>query len=174
MEHSDFKKLLFTSAVCIMACDGEIHEDEIKEIGMITRTTPYFKDMDCSKELNNLVDDIIKNGKQVVKSYFAQIKESDLTPPQELLLIEVLMRIVNADNKIDINEVKFLKIVRSKLKIHDEIIVERFGTVDLLFDHQYKNVDKSFKDDFIRELKLPKLKNLKGTDIEVVIKKEES
>ncbi len=172
MESSDFKNLLFKSAVCVMACDGEIHEDEIKEIEMIARTTPYFKDMDCSAALTKLVDDIRINGKHVIKIYFAQIGDSEFTPVQELLILEVLMRIINADKNIDPNEVKFLQIVKSKLKVHDEIIIERFGTVDLLFDRQYKNVDKSFKDDFIGELKLPKFKDLKGPDTEIFMEKK--
>ena len=167
MEHSEFKKLLFKSAVWVMACDGEIQEDEIKEIEMIARKTPYFKDMDCSAELKALVEKITKTGKHVIEECFAKIKETDFTPVQELMILEVLMRIINADKKIDPNEVKFLQIVRSKLKVHDEIIVERFGRTGLLFDKQYNSVNKPFKDDFFNKLKLPKLKDLNGQDIEI-------
>jgi len=167
MEHSELKKILFKSAVCVMACDGEIHDDEIKEIEIIAQTSSYFKDMDCNAELKSLLEEITEKGKKVIESYFAQIKEADFTPVQELLLLEILMRIINADSKIDQNEIKFLKIVRSKLKVHDEIIVKRFATVELLFNGQYKDIDKTFKDDFMGELKLPRLKDLRGTDIEI-------
>ena len=174
MEHFNFQKLLFRSAVCVMACDGEIHEDEKKEIEKIVNTTHYFKGMDCSSELQHIIAEIGEQGRTVIRSYFDQIRESDFTPVQELLLLEILMRIINADGKLDPNEIKFLHIVKSKLKVHEEIIIERFGQVDLLFNRHYKNVDKSFKDEFIGKFPLPKLKNLKGTDIEVIMEKEES
>ena len=99
MEHSDFQKLLFRSAVCVMACDGEIHEDEKKEIDKIVNTTHYFKYMDCSSEFQHIIAEIEERGKGVIRSYFDQIRESDFTPVQELLLLEILMRIINADQK---------------------------------------------------------------------------
>lgn len=172
MENPDFKTLLFKSAVCVMACDGEIHEDELTEIKMIARATSYFKGLDYRTELKNIIDNIRMNGKQTIEKYFTQIGDCNFTPVQELLILEVLMRIINADKKIDPNEIKFLKIVKSKLKVHDEIIIERFGTVNLLFDRQYEDVAKSFKDDFVGELKLPKLKDLKGPNIEIIMEKE--
>lgn len=171
MEHSDFQKLLFRSAVCVMACDGEIHEDEKKEIEKIVNATHYFKGMDCSPELQHIIAEIEEQGKAVIRSYFNQIRESDFTPVQELILLEILMRIINADKKLDPNEIKFLQIVKSKLQVHEEIILERFGQVDLLFNRRYKNVDKSFKDEFIEKFPLPKLKNLKGLDVDLQISK---
>jgi len=114
-----------------------------------------------------LITEIEEQGKAVIRSYFDQIRESDFTSVQELILLEILMRIINADNKIDPNEIKFLQIVKSALKVHEEIIIERFGQVELLFNRQYKNVDKSFKDEFIEKFPLPKLKNLKGLDVDL-------
>lgn len=155
-----------------MACDGEIHEDEIKEIENISQTTPYFGKIDYTKETKDIVADITKHGTGTIKKHFLNLKQSNLTPVQELLLLEVLMRIINADKVQDPNEIKFLQIVNSSLKVHDEIIMERFGNTELLFDRDYKQVDKSFKKKFISELRLPKLKNLQGYVPDIQISRE--
>ena len=51
MNSTDFQKLLYRSAVSVMAVDGEIHETEIEEIKAIARETAYFLDFDYEKEL---------------------------------------------------------------------------------------------------------------------------
>ena len=162
MNQTNYQKLLLRSALCVMACDGKIHEEEIKEIKKISTTTPYFKKIDYANEIATVIADISKHGTKTIKEHFIELKESSLIPVQELLLLEVLMRIINADKVKDPNEIIFLQIVKSGLKVHDEIVMERFGNTDLLFDRDYKQVDKSFKNKFISELKLPKLKDLKG------------
>jgi len=162
MEQTNYQKLLLKSAVCVMACDGKIHNDEIKEIKKISVTTPYFGKIDYANEMDTIIADITKHGTRAIKELFTDIKNNDLTPVQELLLLEILMRIINADKVKDPNEIIFLQIVKSSLKVHDEIIMGRFGNTDILFDRDYEPVDISFKKKFISELKLPKLKNLQG------------
>jgi len=38
MDNLSFEKLLFTSAISVMACDGEIHDNEIQEVEEIINT----------------------------------------------------------------------------------------------------------------------------------------
>ena len=166
METIEFKKLLFRSAVCVMACDGEIHDDEIKEIELIVKKTQYFKDLDCDFELKTILDDIKNNGKQVIENYLNTLTAKGLNSVQELLLLEVIMRIISADKKVDADEIKFLHLVKSRLKVHDELIVERFGSVEYLFDTRYKNISEERRKDLINDMKLPKLRDLQDVNIE--------
>ena len=59
MQTEDFKKLLFKTAFCVMACDGNIDESEIEEMKKIDSTTTYFNDIDLSIELDKLISDLI-------------------------------------------------------------------------------------------------------------------
>jgi uncharacterized tellurite resistance protein B-like protein len=163
MNQTDYQKLLLMASVCMMACDGKIHKDEIDEIRKISETTTYFEKIDYAKEIDSIVSDIAKNGKNTIQKLFRTIKENELTHVQELLLVEVLMRIIYADNVKDPNEVMFLNIVRSYLKIHSEMLMQRFGNTDLLFNKDCKEVvksnevKKSTQNQFFTNLTLPKL-----------------
>ena len=57
------------------------------------------------------------------------------------MVLEVALRIVYADIKIDAKEVKLLQLIRSFLSIDDEIIRQRFGENEILL-----NVDKFVND----------------------------
>ena len=172
MKQNEFKKLLFKSAVCVMACDGEIHDDEIKEIEIISNKTQYFKALDCNSELKTILDDIKDNGRKVIFNYLDSLSTLDLNTVQELLLLEVIMRIISADKKVDENEVRFLKLVKAKLKVHDELIKERFGVVDYLFDSHYKDVKNAPEKDFFDVGDFPQLANLKDIKVEIKNKKD--
>ena len=47
---------------------------------------------------------------------------------QKLLLIEVILKIIDADRKVDDNELKFLSTVTNILKLSDEFLVVKFPT----------------------------------------------
>lgn len=131
MKELKFEKLLFNTAVCVMACDGEIHDREIQELKLIAKNTPYFKDLDYKSELSIILKDV-ENNTNIIKQYFEELKNAELSPVQELLILEVVLRMMYADNRIDENEVKLIRIIKSYLKIPDQIIFERFGEIDFL------------------------------------------
>jgi len=147
MEELKFEKLLFNTAVCVMACDGEIHDSEIQELKLIAKNTPYFKDLDYQTELNRIMLSI-KNNTNIMKQYFEEIKAVALSPVQELLILEVVLRMMYADNRIDENEVKLIRIIKSYLKIPDQIIFERFGEIDFLIKGYDEISEQIFSDNF--------------------------
>ena len=113
METIDFKKLLFKTAFCVMACDGSIDQMEIQEMKKIDSNTTYFSDIDLSDELNNLINGLKDKNIKIVKSLFDSLRENTLLITQELLILEISMRIINADKIIDDNEVRFFNLIRS-------------------------------------------------------------
>jgi|AntAceMinimDraft_9_1070365.scaffolds.fasta_scaffold29516_2 uncharacterized tellurite resistance protein B-like protein len=145
MEELKFEKLLFNTAICVMACDGEIHDREIQELKLIAKNTPYFKDLDYQTELDTIMKKI-KNNTNIMKQYFEEIKAVELSPVQELLILEVVLRMMYADNRIDENEVKLIRIIKSYLKIPDQIIFERFGKIDFLIKG-YDEIDQQASSD---------------------------
>jgi len=132
MDRIEFQRVLFKSAVLVMACDGEIHDNEIKEIKLISEKSYYFKDIDFDSELKLLIEEFNENEKKALENYFSQLKASEYSPVQQLQIIEIMLRIIHADNRVDENEMKFIQLTKSLLGVHSEIIVRRFGHVDIL------------------------------------------
>ncbi|MCK4442091.1 MAG: TerB family tellurite resistance protein [Sulfurovaceae bacterium] len=137
MDKTEFKKLLFKVAFCTMACDGNIDNREIEEMKIMDKKTSFFEAIDLSSELTQLIKELDEKGTKVIEELFVSLKNNDLNTIQELLILEVALRIINADEKHDENEIKFIHLVRAKLKVHDETINDRFGEVDILYTNEY-------------------------------------
>ncbi len=167
MEKSDFKKLLFKTAFCVMACDGHIDDLEIEEMKRIDSSTAYFNDFDLSDELEELIAEVKTKGKLLVVELFQTLRETNLSVVQELLIMEVALRIINADNIIDENEIKFLNILRSKLSVENQILRDRFGEISYLKNLNYTKIKKITKgqNQFIKNIKLPDADTLSNLEL---------
>ena len=159
MEKEIFKKILFKVAFCAMACDGYIDDLEIKELHLIDKKTSYFASIDLSQELEQLINDFKSKGTKVIEDLFKHLRETTLNTIQELLILEVALRIVNADDKHDENEIKFINLLRSKLELHDETINDRFGKLSILRTNEYsKNITiGKIEIEHIETMKIPEL-----------------
>lgn len=164
MQTEDFKKLLFKTAFCVMACDGNIDESEIEEMKKIDSSTTYFNDIDLSIELDNLISDLKNKNVKIVKNLFDSLRENTLSISQELLILEVTLRIINADNIIDENEVRFLNLIRSKLDVADKIISERFGKISYLKNLNYEEIQIN-ESNLINEINITDIKNWEDVNL---------
>lgn len=169
MDKNKFKKILFKVAFCTMACDGHIDDREIEELQMMDKKTSFFESIDLSEELNRLIKDFDKKGTKVIEELFVYLRETKLNPIQELLVLEVALRIINADNKHDENEVRFIHLLRSKLELHDETINDRFGELDILYTNEYSRniVDGKTEIEFAESVKLPEMSELIQVDLNI-------
>ena len=144
MDSTTFKKLLFEVACCTMACDFDIDEKEIQELHSIDKSTTYFKDIDLSLQLEDFLADITENETEGIKELVEKrindlverIKDAVLSPVEELLILEIILRLIYADTVIHENETNLLNSIRPVLSLSDEMITERFGRVDLLLKKQ--------------------------------------
>lgn len=125
MEALQFNKLLLKTAFSCMACDGAIDKREIKLIKRLHKENKTFGDIDVNAEMDNLLIAINNNGHQFMRDYFDELSNSELTEINELNLIEVAIDTIKADEKVEYSEIKFFKVIRSKLKIDNERIVEK-------------------------------------------------
>ena len=130
--HVNFQRLLFDTALCVMSCDGEIHPHELEEIRLIAKNSPYFRDVDVEGLLKVEIPTLEQDGRRFIRRYLDHLGTIDLSPVHELLVLEVLLRVTSADEKLDANEIRFLKSARKRLKVPDEIISQRFGAVESL------------------------------------------
>ena len=139
MKNQDFKEFLFKSAVMAMACDGDIAETEIEEIKSIVANEIYFMGYDFEEPLKNNIENIKANGKGAINQYLQDIGTNNLNEHQEILLIEVLLRIIEADNDVQTSEIKFLQLAKAKLKVDEQTLIVKFPNhIDHLLDfHNY-------------------------------------
>ncbi|WP_291727849.1 TerB family tellurite resistance protein [Bernardetia sp.] len=127
MKNKEFKKVLFKAAFSVMACDGEVAESELLEIKEMLKNTLYFEGLNYEEELQVALEDLKGNGLQSIESFFNVLKGADLSELQELQLLEVLIRMIHADDKVDENELIFMHRVRRSLSVlSDAKIMVRF------------------------------------------------
>ena len=118
-----------------MACDGDIAETEISEIRNIVANEIYFMGYDFEEPLKSNTENIKANGKNAINKYLQEIVANDLNDHQEILLIEVLLRMILADGKVDESELKFLHMAKSKLKTDEQTLIVKFPhQIDYLMD----------------------------------------
>lgn len=125
METLHFNKLLLKTAFSCMACDGDIDKREVKLIKQLQKEHKTFGEIDINAELDTLLLAINKDGHQFLKGYFNELTTTELTEANELKLIEVAIDTIKADEKVEYSEIKFFKVIRSKLKIDNEPILEK-------------------------------------------------
>lgn len=129
MEQKEFQKFLLKTVVCSIACDGDIDEREITELHKMVDKTQYFNEIRVGSSLDEMIQAIKADGRLFFEDFTEAIEKADLSLMQQLLILEVILRIIYSDERIDDNEIALFKFVRSKLKIHNEIIHQRFGDI---------------------------------------------
>lgn len=99
----------------------------------------------------------------MISELFETLRKVKLNIVQELLILEVAMRIISADDRHEKNEIKFLKLLRSKLDIDTEIILDRFGNIPYLNNMNYKKLNANREEhlSFINSVNLPELSQIK-------------
>jgi uncharacterized tellurite resistance protein B-like protein len=140
MDKTKFKRLLFDVACSAVACDGHIDEREIRELQYIDTSTTYFEDIDLSNKLKRFVENFKNEPVETINNIIEKLKEEFLNPVEEMLVLEIVLRLVYADTKIDEREKEFIQSIRVCLSIDDEMITQRFGVIDFLI-HTVENVD---------------------------------
>jgi uncharacterized tellurite resistance protein B-like protein len=148
MKNTDFKTFLFKSAVMAMACDGDIADEEVNEIKNIVANEIYFMGYDFEEPLKSNIENIKVNGKNAINQYLQEIVTNDLNEHQEILLVEVLLRMIQADTKVEESELQFLHLVKSKLKTDEVTLITNFPNhINYLIDFNRNGQNKEFNKD---------------------------
>jgi uncharacterized tellurite resistance protein B-like protein len=132
MEQEYLQKLLLSSAFHVMACDGEIHSEELGVIQRLGDNSSFFKGLDLSREIGELAQELEQDPRDSFHSYFQKLREQEMELVEQFLVIEVILRTLYADQRIDENEINFLQIVIRNLGLLPEILTERFGAINTL------------------------------------------
>ena len=172
METNNFKKLLLRSAFHCMTCDGEIHEKELEVIYSLSNESKYFLELEIKKEIDSLTQELKESTRGSFLKYFDNLRSYNLDTLEQFQVIEVVLRIIYADKKIDDNEVLFLKKIISSLGILPEMLQQRFGSINTLLDlNDYESMHVQ-ENPSIKDFDAPAFADLKGAEI-LPIQKEE-
>lgn len=148
MKNQEFKKFLFKSAVTTMACDGDIAEEEIELIKNMVLNEIYFMGFNYQSPLKDEIKNIKINGKVAINQYLQELSIIELNEHQEILLVEVILKIIEADTKIQTSEIKFLQMVKSKLKTDEQVLIIKFPKqIDYLMDFNNYGLHDEFTDE---------------------------
>ena len=140
-----------------MACDGDIDKREIKLIKGLQKENKTFGDIDINSEMDSLLLAINNDGHQFMRDYFNELTTSELTEADELNLIEVAIETIKADEKVEYSEIKFFKVIRSKLKIGNDPILEKhpdfedYLEQDIITDSYLARLQDDFFDTLISD-----------------------
>ena len=135
-----------------MACDGDIDKREIVLIKKMHQEKKIFGEIEFNQELDNLLLEINHDGHGFLRSYFNELKSSELSEENELKIIEVAIDTIKADNKVEYSEIKFFKVIRSNLKIVNEEILkihpdfEEYLEQDIISESYLRRLQDDFFD----------------------------
>ncbi len=121
------QELYLKTMFCCMACDGDIAVDEITLIKKtIANEAQLFEGLEVEKLLNTYVSEINEKGKLFLTRYLSALAEAELTQEEELQIVDLAIKMIEADNIIQYSEVSFFKKIRVRLSLSDEQILEKY------------------------------------------------
>lgn len=120
----DIKELYLKTLFCCSACDGEIAPEEISLVKELSLNDEIFEGIDVEKILNSYIERINADGIDFLKNYLQEISNATLSEDEQLKLIELAIRMIEADNQVLYSEVKFFKRIKSNLTVSDDSILK--------------------------------------------------
>lgn len=145
MKTGEFQQLLLRSAVTALACDGSIDQAEVDAVKHMAENEVYFDGYDYAAPFDTFLNHIKAQGRAAVEEYLIQLKKAPLKERQKLLLVEVLLRVMDADNQWAQNEKAFLHMAVGQMQLPLEELIEAFPKhADVLSDDHSTRFDDSF------------------------------
>lgn len=134
---------LLTAFAC-SACDGEIAKEEVDLIRNWASSTDLFQSIDIETKLNDYVDAINKCGIAFLNQFLDFVSAADLSKDEQLKIVDVAIKMIEADDQILYSEVKFFKKLRVCLTISDTEILEVFPYIEDFLQPDIKTSDFNF------------------------------
>lgn len=166
METQDFEKLLIKSAFSCMVCDGEIDNNEMDLIKSLFRSSSFQATTNIDDLLNQFIVEINSQGNDFLRLFLKELRMVVLTEEEELKLIDFCLKTIYSDFEVKYNEIKFFKIIRSKLKVSNETILEKFPTKDIFLEKSFEiikeklpSIEQFLEEDIVTEKYIDRLKD---------------
>ena len=106
------EELYLKTIFCCIACDGDIANEEVELIRNMASTSNTFDDLEVEELLNGWIAEINENGARFLQSYLSDLGEAKLSNQEQLMIADLAIQSIEADNRIEYSEVKFFKKIR--------------------------------------------------------------
>lgn len=126
----EVKELYLKTLFCCSACDGEIAPEEMSLVKQISENDRAFDGVDVEGVLNQYVEQINNKGRAFLQEYLREVADTNLSDSESLKLIELAVKMIEADQQVLYSEVKFFKTIRSNLRISDSEILKALPEVE--------------------------------------------
>lgn len=124
MIERDFELLLLRTVFSCMASDQAIDAAEMANIQKSSKATKLFGDLDLKLELKRLEGELNAQGHGFFLHFLSELAVAGLSKNQELVLLRSAIEMVEANEEVEYSEIKFVKLIRSELKLTDEEILQ--------------------------------------------------
>lgn len=139
-------ELYLKTLFCCSACDGDIAPEEVNLVKTLSQNEKSFESLNVENVLNGYITEINEQGRLFLKNYLNEVSDANLSEDEQLKIIELAVRMIEADNQILYSEVKFFKKLRSRLPVDDETILKKYpGFEDYLLP-DINSEDKELED----------------------------
>ena len=157
-----YQRILFRTAVLVMACDGESHADEVRELKLAHECTQYFPGLDFDLEMSRVREQLEADKAYTFRAHFQQLAELNLDPAGGLQVLELVLRIIYADQRVHENEIIFCQLLQQVLRVPEPIIERRFGPISFLAvrHDSEKKIDLASTVEFANKVSMPELEEL--------------
>lgn len=116
-------ELYLKALFCCSACDGNIAQEEVSLVKGLSENDKSFEGMDVESILNTYVAQINEKGKLFIKDFLNELTQTKLKDMEQIKLVDLVIKMIEADNQILYSEVKFFKKIRNRLSISDDAIL---------------------------------------------------
>jgi Trp operon repressor len=126
MKTAEFQALLLRTAVVAMAVDGEVAEREQEELAHIANSTAYFLGYDHATVLTLLLANSENTDVNAVARLVNAIEQGNLRENQEIVLVDVLLRVIEADEVVLAAEKDLLRALRPALRLPNATLFSQY------------------------------------------------
>ncbi len=120
------EELYLKTVFCCMACDGDIADEEVALVQDLCAKDNLFGDIDVNRYINEWIKEVNTNGRAFLQSYIDEVASAKLDTAAQMVLIDLAIKTIEADNRIEYSEVKFFKKIRFRLTVSDEEILAKY------------------------------------------------
>lgn len=162
MKQFSINDLLLKTAFSCMTCDGSIDKQEITLLKKLHNERKFFGEIDLNRLLDELLLRINEDSQKFLHNYFEELDACELSEVEELKIIEIAIDTIRADDKIEYSEIKFFKIIRSKLQIDDDSILAIHPDFEDFLAEDIKNDNylQRLQNDYMSSITLPIFTNI--------------
>ena len=123
-------ELYLKTLFCCCACDGEIAQEEVDMIKELTENSTLFQEIQVEYSINEYVNQINSQGKAFLKDYLSELSNTVLSDDEQITLIDLAIKMIEADKQVLYSEVKFFKKIRSRITVSDEQILLKLSGIE--------------------------------------------